>query len=100
MKKLTQTQIKDLAQTYSIEYAALRAVIEVEASGSGFVENLPKILYEPHIMYRLLTKKNCITIRNNLIKAHPDLCYPKWSTRKYGKTSQQHHRLSIASQYD
>lgn len=100
MKKLTQTQIKDLAQTYGIEYAALRAVIEVEASGSGFVENLPKILYEPHIMHRRLTAKRYITIRNRMMIEQPKLCYSKWGMHKYGKVSEQHQRLAIASQYD
>lgn len=100
MKILTNEQIKDLANKHGIEYACLKAVVEVEASGKGFIGDLPKILYEPHIMYRLLTKKNYITIRNNLMKAHPNLCYPRWGTYKYGAESIQHRRLEIASQYN
>lgn len=100
MKILTNEQIKDLANKHGIEYACLKAVVEVEASGKGFIGDLPKILYEPHIMYRLLTKKNYITIRNNLMKAHPNLCYPRWGTYKYGAESIQHKRLEIASQYN
>ena len=100
MKILTNEQIKDLANKHGIEYACLKAVVEVEASGKGFIGDLPKILYEPHIMYRLLTKKNYITIRNNLMKAHPNLCYPRWGTYKYGAESIQHRRLEITSQYN
>ena len=100
MKTLTNEQIKDLANKHGIEYAGLKAVVEVEASGKGFIGDVPKILYEPHIMYRLLTKKNYITIRNNLMKAHPNLCYPRWGTYKYGAESIQHSRLEIASQFD
>ena len=100
MKTLTNEQIKDLANKHGIEYAGLKAVVEVEASGKGFIGDVPKILYEPHIMYRLLTKKNYITIRNNLMKAHPNLCYPRWGTYKYGAESIQHKRLEIASQFD
>lgn len=100
MKILTNEQIKDLANKHGIEYACLKAVVEVEASGKGFIGDLPKILYEPHIMYRLLTKKNYITIRNNLMKAHPNLCYPRWGTYKYGAESIQHRRLEVASQYN
>ena len=100
MKILTNEQVKDLANKHGIEYACLKAVVEVEASGKGFIGDLPKILYEPHIMYRLLTKKNYITIRNNLMKAHPNLCYPRWGTYKYGAESIQHSRLEIASQYN
>ena len=100
MKTLTNEQIKDLANKHGIEYACLKAVVEVEASGKGFIDDLPKILYEPHIMHRLLTKKNYITIRNNLMKAHPNLCYPRWGTYKYGAESIQHKRLEVASQYN
>ena len=100
MKTLTNEQIKDLANKHGIEYASLKAVVEVEASGKGFIGDVPKILYEPHIMHRLLTKKNYITIRNNLMKAHPNLCYPRWGTYKYGAESIQHKRLEIASQFN
>lgn len=100
MKTLTNEQIKDLANKHDIEYAGLKAVVEVEASGEGFIGDVPKILYEPHIMHRLLTKKDYITIRNNLMKAHPNLCYPRWGTYKYGAESIQHRRLEIASQFN
>lgn len=100
MKTLTNEQIKDLANKHGIEYAGLKAVVEVEASGKGFIGDVPKILYEPHIMHRLLTKKNYITIRNNLMKAHPNLCYPRWGTYKYGAESIQHRRLEVASQFN
>lgn len=100
MKTLTNEQIKDLANKHDIEYAGLKAVVEVEASGKGFIGDEPKILYEPHIMHRLLTKKNYITIRNNLMKAHPNLCYPRWGTYRYGAESIQHKRLEIASQFN
>ena len=100
MKTLTNEQIKDLANKHGIEYAGLKAVVEVEASGKGFIGDVPKILYEPHIMHRLLTKKNYITIRDNLMKAHPNLCYPRWGTYKYGAESIQHRRLEIASQFN
>ncbi len=100
MKTLTNEQIKDLANKHDIEYAGLKAVVEVEASGKGFIGDEPKILYEPHIMHRLLTKKNYITIRNNLMKAHTNLCYPRWGTYRYGAESIQHKRLEIASQFN
>lgn len=99
MKTLTNEQIKQLASTHGIEYACLKAVIEVEASGSGFVNDLPKILYEPHIMYRLLTQDRWITVRNRLMQEHPKLCYARWGTHRYGKVSEQHSKLGIVSQY-
>lgn len=48
-KKLTEEQIKDIAKRNGLEYAALRAVIEVEGSGKGFSDATGKILvqFEP-----------------------------------------------------
>lgn len=100
MKTLTNEQIKDLANKHGIEYACLKAVVDVEANGKGFIGDVPKILYEPHVMHGLLIKKNYITIRNNLMKAHPDLCYPRWGTYRYGAESIQHKRLEIASRFN
>lgn len=99
MKKLTNEQIKQLATEHGIEYACLKAVIEVEASGNGFVNGLPKILYEPHVMYRLLTQDRWITVRNRMMLEQPKLCYVRWGTHKYGKVSEQHTRLAIATKY-
>lgn len=98
-KTLTESQIKELAQRYGIEYASLRAVIEIEASGSGFVSGVPKILFEPHIFHRLLTQRNFITLRNRIMKEAPSLCYPRWGTYRYGKVSEQHAKLDRAAKY-
>ena len=48
-KTLTEQQIKEAAKTAGIEYAALKAVIEVEARSSGFFSTgEPAILFERH----------------------------------------------------
>ncbi|MFB6349672.1 N-acetylmuramidase family protein [Moraxella marmotae] len=99
-KTITNEQIKQLALSYRIEYAALKAVIQVEAAGQGFLNGLPKILYEPHIMHRLLTKKGLISVREKMMREKPQLCYPRWGTHKYGLSSSQHGRLNQATNYD
>ena len=100
-KKLTVQQIRDIAKANGIEYAALRAVIEVEAAGDGFLpDGKPKILFEPHVFYRLLGNKNYFTVRKNAMLKDGDICYPKWGTLPYGKVSQQHERLTRAAKYD
>ena len=100
-KKLTVQQIRDIAKANGIEYAALRAVIEVEAAGDGFLpDGKPKILFEPHVFYRLLGNKNYFTVRKNAMLNDGDICYPKWGTLPYGKVSQQHERLERAAKYD
>lgn len=100
-KTLTEPQIRAIAENHAVEYAALRAVIEVEAGGSGFLKDgKPKILFEPHIFYRLLTQKRYITIRNNAMAQAGDICYPKWGQCPYGSVNAQHERLARAAEFD
>ena len=100
-KQITDDQIRQIAKSYGIEFAALKAVIQVEASGQGFLpDDKPKILFEPHIFHRLLTNKNYITIRNRAKAENPRICYFSWGAYPYGKVSEQHDRLAIASKYD
>lgn len=100
-KQITDDQIRQIAKSYGIEFAALKAVIQVEASGQGFLsDGKPKILFEPHIFHRLLTNKNYITIRNRAKAENPRICYFSWGAYPYGKVSEQHDRLAIASKYD
>lgn len=101
-KRISPAQMRELADRYGIAYAAVRAIIDVEASGQGFIndDTLPKILYEPHVMYKLLTQRGKVSIRNDLMKAHPRLCYPRWGTHRYGPVSEQHIRLGHAASFD
>lgn len=54
-KKLTDAQIRQIASDNGLEFAMLKAVVEVEAGGSGFILDekskslVPKILFEPHV---------------------------------------------------
>lgn len=97
MKKLTDIQITEIAKQYGLTYAHIKAIVEVESAGSGFINGLPKILYEPHIMYRRLGNT---PTRQKMVREQPTLCYERWGTYKYGKTNEQHKRLEIAAQYD
>lgn len=59
MQKITQTEIKTIAEANGYEYAALKAVIMVEGSGKGFDPASGKILiqFEPHWFRRLSSNK-------------------------------------------
>lgn len=48
--KITNEQIREIALRFGLEYAALKAFIEVESGGSGFDKKTGKILiqFEPH----------------------------------------------------
>lgn len=58
-KKLTEAQIRELAKINGYEYAALRAVIEVESNGNGFGEDGRLVIqFEPHKFSLHLRRKN------------------------------------------
>ena len=92
--KLQVEDIVALAEENGIEPAALRAVIAVEAAGSGFDgAGRPKILFEPHILYRLLAEPE----RQMAVDA--GLAYAKWGMQPYPKGSDaQYARLEAASE--
>lgn len=97
--KITDTQIRQLAREFGLKTsAALRAVIEVECRGSGFIQNgdiiEPVILYEPFWAYRLLKQHNA-ELAEKLATTAPDLFMRKAPT-SYGKLSDQHVKLQTA----
>lgn len=80
---------EDLAQACAVlgcSEAELKAVIEVEAAGSGFdASGRPKILFEPHIFERELKKRGfgeSIIERARAAR----IASPKWDKSLYGRT--------------
>ncbi len=94
--KLELADLAMVAEEAGIELAALRAVVAVEAAGSGFdKEGRPKILFEPHIFWRLLDEEDREEARSE------GLAYPKWGEQPYPKGSDaQYERLVDAMEYD
>lgn len=86
----------DFAQALEIEEAALRAVAEVEASGSGFLpspSDKPRILFEGHAFHRLTGGRYSTS--------HPHLSHPQWDRRKYsGSLAGEWRRLEEACRLD
>lgn len=69
------------ATTIGCDTSAIRAVVTVEAAGSGFDDkNRLKILPEPHVFYRVLPAGK----RSDAVQA--GLAYPKWGEQPYDKT--------------
>ena len=87
---------RDFAQALEIDEATLRAVAEVESTGSGFLPSpsrKPKVLFEGHAFHRLTGGRYS--------GEHPDISYPKWSRRKYsGSLAGEWRRLEAACQLD
>ncbi len=94
--KLSDSQLRAIAEKYGIEFAALKAVVTVEAAGTGFIDGKPKILFEPHVFYKRLGEAGYVSLRQKMQAVAPSLIYPKWRTYPYGKTHEQHDRLERA----
>jgi hypothetical protein len=87
---------RDFAQALEIDEATLRAVAEVESTGSGFLpapSGKPKVLFEGHAFHRLTGGRYSAE--------HPDISYPKWSRGKYsGSLAGEWRRLEAACRLD
>lgn len=98
MKKLTTQQIESQAKALGISVPALRAVIEVEAKGSGFnADNTPVILFERHVFRQRLIANGKSQTATTAMRERPDLC--NTTAGSYGLYSAQHGRLNAASKY-
>jgi len=92
---LTELNYISAAGILSVEVAAIKAVKEVESSGSGFLPNGKiKCLFEPHVFFRELKKRGINPYP--LMAANEDILYAKWVTGKYGTVNQQPERLARA----
>lgn len=75
---LQDEQIEAFAKEYVLEVPAVKAVIEIEASGKGFLKNgRPKILFEGHVFWRRL---KAYKINPALLaQREPTILYPAWT---------------------
>jgi conserved hypothetical protein len=97
MEKLTNEKIADIARENQIDPAALLAVKDVESNGGGFLPTgKPKILFEGHIFYRLLTPLLNLARLNQLCKQYPNVVYPTWNRSKYFGGEREYIRLTTA----
>ena len=83
-RKVEPSEIDQIANDLGVEPAAFRAVIAVEAAGSGFDKaGRPKALFERHHFYKHLKDTPGL-----LATAEAEgLAYPKWGTKPYPKGS-------------
>jgi len=94
-KTLTFSQINNFAKQLKIDPATMRAVIEVESSGAGFLpDGRPKILFEGHIFWSLLEGKGMKP--RKLCKGNENILYPRWTKKHYIGGAAEHDRLERA----
>ena len=94
--RLAPGDVERVAEDVGIETAALRAVMKIEAAGSGFdASGRPRILFEPHIFHRLLKDG----LRDRAMDQ--GLAYKRWGEKPYPKGSDaQYQRLEMAMSID
>lgn len=77
-KRLDDIDLPRIGSRIKVGEDELHAFLEVESRGSGFDDyGRPKILFEPHVFYDLLTEPQ----RSTAVKQ--GLAYEKWGTKKY-----------------
>ncbi|WKV20460.1 peptidoglycan hydrolase [Pseudomonas phage 16Q] len=84
----------DAASKLGCEVAAIKAIASVETKGSAWISpGVPQILYERHIMARLLKAKgiSLVGLPSDLVNTVPG---------GYGKFSEQHGKLGRAVKID
>ncbi len=90
---LSSDDIERGAARLGVSTAALRAVIAVETTGGGFVDDeLPKILFEGHVFHRLTGGAHA--------DERPDLCHPRWTKAHYRGGRGEYDRLLAAIELD
>ncbi len=91
--RLADLDLPRIGHTIGVGEDEIHAVIDVEASGSGFdAKRRPKMLFEPHVFYRNLSGAK----RDQAVKA--GLAYKSWKAGAYPKES--YTRLSQAMAID
>src|ERR687890_519428 len=92
---ITDIQFEKSSKLLGVEPAVIKAVAKVESNGEGFLpDGKPKILFEPHIFWKQLRRRNIKPERHT--KGNEDILYPIWKPGKYGTVSKQHDRLDRA----
>lgn len=82
-KRLTENDFILAAQLLDIETAILKAIQKIETGGRGgfFAPGKPAILFEGHIFWEQLRKRNIDPWR--YVKGNENILYPTWTKKHY-----------------
>lgn len=102
MDKLDNGLIEKVAESMKLESALLKAVKLVESGNrDGFLPNgKPQILFEGHVMYKLLCRKIGIKSTNRLSRLHPNIIHKNWTRDNYIGGELEWNRLNSAIDID
>lgn len=96
-KLLSEKDLINFAQLYDVELAVVKAVNEVESRGRGFlIDGRPKILFEGHVFWRQLEKRN-IAPASFINEETKNVLYKKWTRSFYLGGAGEYERLEKAA---
>ena len=94
-KRITRSELEAAARSLGVEPCVLRAVLEVESGGYGFLPSgKPKIVFEGHVFWKNLEARGidpAVHARN-----HPAIVFPKWTKAYYRHGEKEYDRLEEA----
>lgn len=80
--RLSDSDFQEAASVLGIDVAILRAITEVESSGSGFLPSgRPKILFEGHVFWKEMKKEGLDPV--DYRKGNEDILHEKWTADHY-----------------
>lgn len=93
--RLSDSDYQDAASMLGIDVAIIRAVAEVESSGSGFLQSgRPKVLFEGHVFWKQLKEAGIDPTK--FTSGNEDILYEKWSKEHYVGGAGEYSRLKRA----
>jgi hypothetical protein len=97
---LTELDYIECAQLLGVDVATVKAVKEVESGSIGgfFKSGHPTILFEGHVFWNELKKRN--KKPESFVKGNEDILYPKWTKKHYSSEEGEVNRLSKAMKID
>ena len=96
-KFLSEKNLIEFSTLYNLDLAIVKAVNEVESRGKGFlIDGRPKILFEGHVFWKELIKRN-INPEKILTSKNSDVLYKKWTKKFYKGGSGEYFRIERAS---
>lgn len=96
-KLLSEQDLVDFAEKYQLELAAVKAVNQIESNGKGFLlDGRPRILFEGHIFWRELEKRN-INPKSLESPATANILYKTWDKKHYMGGTKEYLRLNKAA---
>lgn len=94
-KTLTDCDYAKAAESLGVDVATIRAVCEVESSGSGFLpDDRPKILFEGHIFWVELVRVGIDP--GAILSGNEDILYRQWTKAHYKGGAGEYSRLERA----